>query len=31
MELVYEDIVENRNLYSIEQVDKRIDFRRVRI
>lgn len=30
MELVYEDIVENRNLYSIEQVDKRIDFRRVR-
>ena len=30
MKLVYEDIVENRNLYSIEQVDKRIDFRRVR-
>lgn len=30
MELVYEDIIENRNLYSIEQVDKRIDFRRVR-
>lgn len=30
MELVYADILENGNIYHIEQVDKRIDFRRVR-
>ncbi len=30
MELVYEDILENQSLYNIEQVDKRIDFRRVK-
>lgn len=30
MELVYEDILESGNIYHIEQVDKRIDFRRVR-
>lgn len=30
MELVHQDILENRSLYNISQVDKRIDFRRVR-
>ncbi len=30
MELVNQDILENRNLYPIEQVDKKIDFRRVK-
>ena len=30
MELVYEDIKENRELYNIERIDKKIDFRRVK-
>lgn len=30
MELVYQDILENRSNYNIEQIDKRIDFRRVK-
>lgn len=30
MELVWEDIKDNRNLYNIEKIDKNIDFRRVK-
>lgn len=30
MELVYQDILENRSNYNIDQIDKRIDFRRVK-
>lgn len=30
MELVHQDILENRSLYNISQIDKQIDFRRVR-
>ena len=30
MELVWEDIKENRDLYNIEKIDKKIDFRRVK-
>lgn len=30
MELVNEDIINNRNMYDIEKIDKNIDFRRVR-
>lgn len=30
MEMVHEDIIQNRNLYHIETVDQNIDFRRVR-
>lgn len=30
MELVHQDIIENREKYNIEEVDKKIDFRRVR-